>query len=282
MMTNTNLYLPFEVDVKELEQFPKTTRKNNFFELIYVVGGTGIQIINNNQFQYRAGNLFLVTPQDIHSFEILTPTKFFFLRFNEYYIKTNSQKGMQETVQRMEYILQNASHRPGCILKNTADKPLIASLIESVINEQTNQQIYHQKITEQIVNAIITIVARNIALKLPKNIKEATGEVVLEILHYIQENIYNPKQLKANIISEHFNISLNYFGKYFKKQTGETLQEYISNYKLRLIEARLLNTDMRINEIADELHFSDESHLNKVFRKYKGMNPSEFRKTFSK
>lgn len=281
-MTNTNLYLPFEVDVKELEQFPKTTRKNNFFELIYVVSGTGIQIINNNQFQYGAGNLFLVTPQDIHSFEILTPTKFFFLRFNEYYIKTNSQKGMQETVQRMEYILQNASHRPGCILKNTVDKPLIASLIQSIINEQTNQQIYHQKITEQIVNAIITIVARNIALKLPKNIKEATGEVVLEILHYIQENIYNPKQLKANIISEHFNISLNYFGKYFKKQTGETLQEYISNYKLRLIEARLLNTDMRINEIADELHFSDESHLNKVFRKHKGINPSEFRKTFSK
>jgi AraC-like DNA-binding protein len=282
MMTNTNLYLPFEVDVKELEQFPKTTRKNNFFELIYIVSGTGIQVINNNQFQYRAGNLFLVTPQDIHSFEILTPTKFFFLRFNEYYIKTNSQKGMQETVQRMEYILQNASHRPGCILKNTVDKPLIASLIESVINEQTNQQIYHQKITEQIVNAIITIVARNIALKLPKNIKEATGEIVLEILHYIQENIYNPKELKANIISAHFNISMNYLGKYFKKQTGETLQEYISNYKLRLIEARLLNTDMRINEIADELHFSDESHLNKVFRKHKEMNPSEFRKKYSK
>jgi AraC-like DNA-binding protein len=277
-MTNKNLYLPFEVDFKELEKFPKTIRKNNFFELIYVVDGTGIQVINDNTFQYQKGNLFLVTPKDVHSFEILTPTKFFFLRFNEYYIKTNSQNGQMETVLRMEYILQNASHRPGCILKNQIDKPLIASLVESIINEQTNQQIYHQKVTEQIVNTIITVVARNIALKLPKNIKETTGEMVLEILHYIQENIYDPKQLKAEIISEHFNISLHYLGKYFKKQTGETLQEYISNYKLRLIEARLLNSDMRINEIADELHFSDESHLNKVFRKHKGMNPSEFRK----
>lgn len=281
-MTDKNLYLPFEVDFKELEQFPKTVRKNNFFELIYVVDGTGIQIINNNKFQYRKGNLFLVTPQDVHSFEISTLTKFFFLRFNEYYVKANSQNPQSETVLRMEYILQNASHRPGCILKNKIDKPLIASLIESIINEQSNQQIYHQKIIEQIVNAIITVVARNIALKLPKNIKETTGEMVLEILHYIQENIYDPKQLKANIISEHFNISLHYLGKYFKKQTGETLQEYISNYKLRLIEARLLNSDMRINEIADELHFSDESHLNKVFRKHKGINPSEFRKKFCK
>ena len=281
-MTAKNLYLPFEVDFKELEQFPKIIRKNNFFELIYVVDGTGIQIINHNKFQYRKGNLFLVTPQDVHSFEISTVTKFFFLRFNEYYVKTNSQNPQSETVLRMEYILQNASHRPGCILKNTIDKPLIASLIESIINEQNNQQIYHQKIIEQIVNAIITVVARNIALKLPKNIKETTGEMVLEILHYIQENIYDPKQLKANVISEQFNISLHYLGKYFKKQTGETLQEYISNYKLRLIEARLLNSDMRINEIADELHFSDESHLNKVFRKHKGINPSEFRKKFCK
>ncbi|MCD0470111.1 AraC family transcriptional regulator [Flavobacterium sp. JAS] len=281
-MTNNNLYHPFEVDFKELEQFPKTNRRNNFFELIYIVDGTGTQIINNNKFQYRKGNLFLVTPQDVHSFEISTPTKFFFLRFNEYYIKANSQNGQSETVLRMEYILQNASHRPGCILKNRIDKPLIGSLVESIINEQSNQQIYHQKITEQIVNAIITVVARNIALKLPKNIKETTGEMVLEILHYIQENIYDPKQLKANVISEHFNISLHYLGKYFKKQTGETLQEYISNYKLRLIEARLLNSDMRINEIADELHFSDESHLNKVFRKHKGINPSEFRKQYSK
>jgi AraC-like DNA-binding protein len=281
-MTDKNLYHPFEVDFKELTAFPKTTRKNNFFELIYVVDGTGIQIINNNKFQYRKGNLFLVTPQDAHSFEILTPTKFFFLRFNEYYIKANSQNGQSETVLRMEYILQNASHRPGCILKNKIDKPLMAMLIESIISEQTNQQIYHHKITEQIVNAIITVVARNIALKLPKNIKETTGEMVLEILHYIQENIFNPKQLKSDKISGHFNISLHYLGKYFKKQTGETLQEYISNYKLRLIEARLLNSDMRINEIADELNFSDESHLNKVFRKHKGMNPSEFRKKFCK
>ncbi|SHG63632.1 AraC family transcriptional regulator [Flavobacterium defluvii] len=281
-MTNTNLYLPFEVDFKELEQFPKTIRKNNFFELIYIVDGTGIQIINDNKFQYRKGNLFLVTPQDVHSFEILTPTKFFFLRFNEYYIKANSQNAESEMILRMEYILQNASHRPGCILKNKIDKPLIASLIENIISEQNNQQIYHQKIIEQFVNTIITIVARNIALKLPKNIKETTGEMVLEILHYIQENIYNPKQLKAEKVSKHFNISLNYLGKYFKKQTGETLQEYIANYKLRLIEARLLNSDMRINEIADELNYSDESHLNKVFRKHKGMNPSEFRKKYTK
>ncbi len=132
-------------------------------------------------------------------------SRFFFLRFSDYYIKTVIAKD-KEAIKRMEYILQNASHRPGCILKNKADKPLINTLVESIIQEKTNQQIYYNKIIEQIVNTMITIVARNIALKLPKNIKESTGEPVLEILHYIlkgsgTKEIAETLNLKMNTVS---------------------------------------------------------------------------------
>ncbi len=276
-MNPENIYAPYEVEYRELSSYPRSKRSKNFFELIYVLDGTGIQYINKLRFNYRKGNLFLVTPQDIHSFEIATLSRFFFLRFSDYYIKTVIAKD-KEAIKRMEYILQNASHRPGCILKNKADKPLINTLVESIIQEKTNQQIYYNKIIEQIVNTMITIVARNIALKLPKNIKESTGEPVLEILHYIQENIFDTKKLKAEIMSNRFGISLAYLGRYFRKQTGETLQQYITNYKLRLVESRLLHSDMRINEIVYEFNFTDESHLNRAFKKYKGIGPSELRK----
>ena len=55
----------------------------------------------------------------------------------------------------------------------------------------------------------------------------------------------------------------------------------ILNYKMKMVESRLLHTDMRINEIVAELGFTDESHLNKLFRKYKGVSPTEFRKRLS-
>lgn len=274
-VVNQVLYQPFEIEYKELTVFPRKSYRNHFFILIYIIEGTGIQYVNSHRFNYRKGNLFLMTPQDTYSFDIINPTKFFFLSFNNSYIKTNNDS---DWVQRMDFILNNASHRPGCILKNKIDKPLIASLVENIVQEQSNQQLYHTKITETIVHAIILVVARNIALKLPKNFKENTGEAVLDILHYIQENIFNPDHLKVEQICNHLGISTSYLGKYFKKQTGETLQQYIINYKLRLVELRLLNSDMRINEIVFELNFTDESHLNRLFKKYKGINPSEFRK----
>lgn len=278
-MTRGNLYQPFEIEYEALDIFPKAAYQNNFFELIYIVEGTGVQWTNNNRFNYRGGNLFLLTPQDTNSFDISTTTTFFFLRFSDTYIKSKSAAD-RDWIERIDFILQNASHRPGCILKNQVDKPLIASLVANVIREHTNQQLYYSQIIEQLVSTIITIVARNIALKLPKNIKETTGEAVLDILHYIQQHIREPKRMKAELISSELGISLSYLGRYFKKQTGETLQEYITKYKLRLIEIRLLNTDMRINEIADELNFTDESHLTRMFKKYKGISPSEFRRTF--
>ncbi|MFT4155594.1 AraC family transcriptional regulator [Parafilimonas sp.] len=271
------LYKPYEIEIKRLQRFTKAMKCNNFFELIYVTEGNGIQTVNKNRFNYRKGNLFLLTPQDVYSFDIISPTTFFFLRFNESYIKEKISKD-KDAIQQVTYILHNASHRPGCILKNKADDALFAALVESILTEQTNQQLYYNRITEQLVNTIITVVARNIALKLPKKIKENTGEPVLEILHYIQQNIFEPKSLRADKLSRQFNISQTYLGRYFKKQTGDTLQNYIASYKLRLVETRLLHSDMRINEIAYEFNFTDESHLNRAFKKFKGMNPTEFRK----
>ncbi len=276
-MRGNVLYRQYEIEWKELESFNRPARRNNFFELIYIIEGTGTQTVNKSRFKYRRGNLFLLTPQDVYSFNIDSLTSFLFIRFNKLYIKDKINKD-DDAVTQVKYILQNASHKPGCILKNKSDKPLIASLVNTILNEQINKQLYYTRVSEQIVNTIITIVARNIALKLPKNIKETTGEPVLEILNYIQQNIFEPGSLKVEKLSEHFNFSVNYLGRYFKKQTGDTLQNYILNFKMRLVETRLVHSDMRINEIAHEFNFTDESHLNRLFKKYKGMNPTEFRK----
>lgn len=247
-------------------------------ELVYILSGTGLQCINNNKFDYHEGHMFLITPQDCHSFDIHTTTKFFFIRFNDIYIYIHSGFFGTKNIKNLEFILQHANHQPGCILKNITDKPLIKSIIEALIREYVNQDLYNKELIQQLINTLIVIVTRNIAKYLPEKIDERSEEKTLDILQYIQNNIYNPDKIKADTISQHFGISQNYLGRYFKKHTNETMQQYIIKYKLKLVENRLLHSEMRINEIAAELGFTDESHLNKLFKKYKGVIPSEFRK----
>ena len=50
----------------------------------------------------------------------------------------------------------------------------------------------------------------------------------MDILHYIHENIYMPERLRAEQIAAHFNISPTYLSEYFKRNNGDSLQQYIT------------------------------------------------------
>lgn len=274
-MNRETLYEPFSIAFETLDEYPNRDQKHTFFELVYILAGTGTHCINENKFNYYAGHMFLLTPKDCHTFHIGTTTQFFFLRFNNVYIKSHQIR--KENIQHLELILNNANQEPGCILKNQTDKCLVKPLAEALLRELINRDMYNQELIEQLVNTLIVIVARNIAKYLPKGVNENTDEKAQDILHYIQSNIYNPEKIKANAIAKQFGVSENYLGKYFKKHTNETMQQYITNYKTRLIEVRLQRSDLRMVEIADEFGFTDESHLNKFFKNQKGMGPREFR-----
>lgn len=274
-MTKEILHEAFSVVVRRLDQCPKADHQHNFFELIYILDGTGTHHINKNAFSYHSGHLFLITPEDIHSFDIETPTTFFFLRFNNIYLK---EGGLSlEGIRHLEFILQNANHQPSCILKNLPDKALVKPIVEAIVREQENAKMYNRELILHLINTLIVIVVRNIAMFQRLDVSEQTNQKVIDILHYIQTNIYTPEKLKADYLSEYFNISQYYLGRYFKAHTGETMQEYINLYRTKLIEHRLKHSDKRISEIVQEFNFTDESHLNKFFKKQLGYSPRAYR-----
>lgn len=276
-MTKDHLWMPFELALREvLDICPKGLHSHTFFELVYIVQGTGRQEINGRDFPYKPGDLFLIPPYDQHIFHIDLPTQFFFIRFNNTFVQSNEKQ--RELFQRLEMILKNAANEPGCIIKDKADGRSVSGLIEILLREQANNSLYHQELSVQLVNSLLVIIARNVGHSYPEEISETSDQKTFAILNYIQSNIYSPEKLRAESIGQEFGISQTYLSSYFKKHANVSLKQYILNYKLKLIEDRLTHSDMRITEIANAFGFTDKSHLNHIFKKYKGCTPSEFRK----
>jgi AraC-like DNA-binding protein len=273
-MKKENMHQSIEVIYKKVDDCSLVNSQLSFFQMVYVISGSGFLRINGNAITYSTGNLMLLTPNDFHTFDITTPTEFLLVKLNSEYIKAYKSK----SIDHIECLLHYASHLSGCILKRKEDEFLVKSISESLIYAIDNKDIYDEDLITHYVNALIVIAARNIAKIKPTGVKESADKRILEIINYIQANIYDPQKIKISVIADRFDISNTYLGSYFKNHCGETIQSFVSNYKIRLIEHRLSFSDRRINEIVDEFGFSDESHLNKFFKKHKDISLTGYRK----
>lgn len=276
-MKRENIDQLVKVEYHQADECPLKGSQLSFFQIVYVISGKGSFTINDNLATYGKGSLILLTPNDQHFLEIKEKTELLLVKFSERYIKDYKWN----SINSIGCLLYGASYLSGCILQNKPDVILVDSIVNSLLHGINHPDLYQEELTLHYVNALIVIAARNISKMRTENIASNTDKRILEIINYIQGNIHDPVLLKVSVIAQKFGLSETYLGSYFKNQSGETITHYILNYKMRLIEHRLLFSDMRINEIVTEFGFSDESHLNKFFKKQHKMSLTEFKKAKS-
>ena len=71
-------------------------------------------------------------------------------------------------------------------------------------------------------------------------------------------------------------MSSNYVSIFIKKHAGISIKQYVIQTKITMAERLLKQTNLTISEIAKKTGFVDSSHFNKIFKKYSGINPSEY------
>lgn len=274
-MKRENIDQLVKVEYHETENCPLKDNRYSFFQIIYVISGKGAFTINNNIASYSKGSLILLTPDDKHHLDVEEKTELLLVKFSDRYVKDYKWNNINS----IGCLLYGASYLSGCILQNKPDIVLVDSIVTSLLHGLNHPDLYQEELTLHYVNALIVIAARNISKMRIEHAASNTDKRIVEIINYIQGNIHDPALLKVTVIAKEFGLSETYLGSYFKNQCGETITHYILNYKLRLIEHRLLFSDMRVNEIVTEFGFSDESHLNKFFKKQHKMSLTEFKKS---
>ena len=106
--------------------------------------------------------------------------------------------------------------------------------------------------------------------------QQAENSTIFAIQDYIARNYMDP-MLSVKTISDYVNRSAPYVCTMFKKENDQTLNQYITEYRIEKAKRLLENQGTRISEISSDVGYTDGNYFGKSFKKYVGLTPSEYR-----
>lgn len=100
--------------------------------------------------------------------------------------------------------------------------------------------------------------------------------VIDKVKRYISLHI--GEELSCEDIASYVYLNPDYLTRLFKKETGQTVMEYIQNERIDRAKQLMKTTDLSVTRIAEQIGYSNFSHFARMFRRNTGLSPLEYRK----
>lgn len=86
--------------------------------------------------------------------------------------------------------------------------------------------------------------------------------------HYMED-------ITLNSISEQVYLNPAYLSVMFKKKTGRSIIEYLTEVRMEEAKKLLVQTDLKMYQIAERVGYNDAAYFSNSFKKYQSMTPQE-------
>lgn len=147
--------------------------------------------------------------------------------------------------------------------KNVGEDSLISNIIK-LFNEKSRENIKYFIILE--VDNLLKVMNSN---------TEKFSPVIQQIIRKVKEYYY--EELSLKVLANDFNINSSYLGQLFTKEVGMSFSDYLNKEKNSKAKELILNTNMKINDIAKQVGYADTSYFYRKFKKYYGVSPAMLR-----
>ncbi len=123
----------------------------------------------------------------------------------------------------------------------------------------------------ETVTDILTNVSNVIRSQYPRAVADA--------ILFIEKNYQ--KEVSLSMLADAAGLTPSYFSALFKKETGETLSDYLVRYRLAIAQRLLKESRLCIAEVAASAGYMDVKYFSRLFKKHMSITPSAFRKLTS-
>lgn len=245
---------------------------HNELELIRILDGEFEIILNNKPYTAKKGDVIFVNSETVHHG---TPKDCIYecivFHVNFLYNDTVLCKEFMEKIANRDYIVQEFHHDESKLVRAAN------LLFDSFANKS---QGYKFRVVSAFYNFFGVVADEQLY-----SVSEAKKEFLYDknilkikkILLYIRENF--DKAITLEDMAKKAEMSVKYFGTYFKNMTGKTPFDYLCEYRVEKAARKLLNTDMSVTEIAYSCGFNDLSYFIKTFKRINKISPGKYRRS---
>ncbi len=260
--------------------FPIRPHWHYFMEIIYMLEGTGLVECNGKTYVVEEGDMILFHPEAVHAIYTATnlPLKYEGIKFDINRLYTENSYAP-----KLRVIMESAnkSSSADIFFKEEQIRTLpVREMLEECRRELEGRNygydiIVHNKICYLLV-CLIRIWRENGFNTDSAASRSSEVDSIHAITAYIDAHAGEP--IRVEDLADMCNMSYSYFAKNFKQYYGRSCKEYIEFIRVSKAADLLLFTDFDLSYISQETGFSDSSHLIKIFKKWKGVTPKQFKK----
>ena len=235
----------------------------NDYQLLYIAAGKGEFYFKGNKEPtiVTKGNMILFRPGEpqVYYYYAVDKTEVYWVHFTGWKV--------EEYLERYEL----PHHENVFYTGVTPDYPWIYN---QMIRELQLQRVnYEDMISLYMHHIFITI---NRYIKERRETKNDTINDIERAAHYFKDN-YN-KQISIEQYAEEHLMSVNWFIHSFKSVMKMSPMQYIISLRIAMAKGYLENSTKNIAEISNEVGYENALYFSRLFRKYTGMTPTEYRK----
>lgn len=106
-------------------------------------------------------------------------------------------------------------------------------------------------------------------------IPSKNNDIIKKAIQYISQNFSSSITLKD--VADHVHLNPAYFSTIFKQSTGSSFKEYLNMVRIEESKRLLTTTNYSVIDISVATGFEDQSYFSKVFKKYTGLTPKQYR-----
>ena len=251
--------------------------RHTYYEFVYVYDGIVDHVLNGEHHILSAGNYFLLSPEDIHTYLSINndPFRIVNFMFNPALIDPcfDLNTSFNEIIKHSSIGVSHKKLVRSPLAEQFVDED--GSLRPLFINAMSEYKLKRPGYMSVIRSTAITGIIACLRNVYAEDQSTAKNTFVTNIIKYVNENFAENVSLSS--LCEQMGYNVQYVSRSFKEQTGMNFSAYLLKVRTQKACSLLLSTDMTVQQISNAVGYSNTAFFHKIFKKMMGETPSEFR-----